>query len=170
MEEFRRFIPAIEQLKVDLPELQSLDPREVIGAKLRAAQEHKKDGLLLVEDTSLELECYKGLPGTLVKWFEQQLGLQTMAEQAAILDATAALARTIIGMVDENNKIYFFEGIVQGDIVPPRGDQDFGWAPAFQPAGMDRTFGEMTREEKDRHGMRGMAIRQLQEQLDAMSA
>lgn len=45
-----------------------------------------------------------------------------------------------------------FEGRVTGQIVfPPRGGKGFGYDPIFLPDGYDRTFGEMTGEEK--HGL-----------------
>ena len=45
-----------------------------------------------------------------------------------------------------------FEGRVDGVAVwPPRGFVGFGYDPLFQPDGFDRTFGEMTAEEK--HGL-----------------
>ena len=45
-----------------------------------------------------------------------------------------------------------FEGRVDGVAVwPPRGDKGFGYDPLFLPEGFDRTFGEMTAEEK--HGL-----------------
>ncbi len=45
-----------------------------------------------------------------------------------------------------------FEGRVDGDLIfPPRGARGFGYDPCFQPDGHDRTFGEMTAEEK--HGL-----------------
>lgn len=45
-----------------------------------------------------------------------------------------------------------FEGRVDGVAVwPPRGDKGFGYDPLFQPDGFDRTFGEMTADEK--HGL-----------------
>lgn len=45
-----------------------------------------------------------------------------------------------------------FEGRVDGFIVwPPRGDAGFGYDPLFLPDGSDRTFGQMTAEEK--HGL-----------------
>jgi XTP/dITP diphosphohydrolase len=45
-----------------------------------------------------------------------------------------------------------FEGRVDGVIVwPPRGDKGFGYDPLFKPDGFDRTFGEMSAEEK--HGL-----------------
>jgi XTP/dITP diphosphohydrolase len=45
-----------------------------------------------------------------------------------------------------------FEGRVDGTAVwPPRGDKGFGYDPMFLPDGFDRTFGEMSAEEK--HGL-----------------
>lgn len=45
-----------------------------------------------------------------------------------------------------------FQADVEGTIVsPPRGDQGFGYDPIFLPDGHDRTFGEMSAEEK--HGL-----------------
>jgi XTP/dITP diphosphohydrolase len=45
-----------------------------------------------------------------------------------------------------------FEATVDGTIVwPPRGTAGFGYDPLFKPDGHDRTFGEMSAEEK--HGL-----------------
>jgi len=45
-----------------------------------------------------------------------------------------------------------FEGRVDGVAAwPPRGDQGFGYDPLFLPDGFDRTFGQMSAEEK--HGL-----------------
>jgi XTP/dITP diphosphohydrolase len=45
-----------------------------------------------------------------------------------------------------------FEGRVHGALVwPPRGDKGFGYDPMFLPDGHERTFGEMSAEEK--HGV-----------------
>lgn len=45
-----------------------------------------------------------------------------------------------------------FEGRVDGVIVwPPKGDAGFGYDPLFMPDGHERTFGEMTADEK--HGL-----------------
>ncbi len=52
-----------------------------------------------------------------------------------------------------------FEGRVDGVLVwPPRGAKGFGYDPMFQPDGYERTFGEMTSEEK--HGLppRGLGL------------
>ena len=45
-----------------------------------------------------------------------------------------------------------FEGRVDGTLVwPPRGDKGFGYDPMFLPDGHERTFGEMSSNEK--HGL-----------------
>jgi XTP/dITP diphosphohydrolase len=45
-----------------------------------------------------------------------------------------------------------FEGRVFGTVVwPPRGEKGVGYDPMFQPDGFDRTFGELSSEEK--HGI-----------------
>jgi XTP/dITP diphosphohydrolase len=45
-----------------------------------------------------------------------------------------------------------FEGRVDGVVAwPPRGDKGFGYDPLFLPDGFDRTFGEMSADEK--HGL-----------------
>jgi XTP/dITP diphosphohydrolase len=45
-----------------------------------------------------------------------------------------------------------FEGLVDGVVVwPPRGTIGFGYDPLFKPDGFDRTFGEMSAD--DKHGL-----------------
>ena len=43
----------------------------------------------------------------------------------------------------------------------PRGTNGFGWDAIFQPLGSERTFAEMTPEEKDHFSMRRLALEQL---------
>jgi non-canonical purine NTP pyrophosphatase (RdgB/HAM1 family) len=77
-----------------------------------------------------------------------------------------AEAKTIIGYINSERNIYFFEGSVSGTIVAPRGE-GFGWDPIFQPRGYSRTFGELTFEEKNAISMRRMAIEKLKEHLES---
>jgi XTP/dITP diphosphohydrolase len=51
-----------------------------------------------------------------------------------------------------DDRLEAFEGRVDGCLVfPPRGTSGFGYDPIFVPDGHDRSFGEMTAEEK--HGL-----------------
>ncbi|MDQ4137063.1 MAG: non-canonical purine NTP pyrophosphatase [Pseudomonadota bacterium] len=55
----------------------------------------------------------------------------------------------VIAWPDSHEEL--FEGRVFGQVVwPPRGDRGFGYDPMFQPEGYDRTFGELSAQEK--HG------------------
>jgi len=162
-EEVKSFLKDVELLDMDLPEIQSLDPEEIIKAKLREASKHK-EGEFIVEDTSLSLESLNGLPGPLIKWFLKQLGREGLAKLT--LNSTAE-AKTVIGYAKNKNDIYFFEGSVKGTIVLPKKESNFGWDPIFQPEGFSKTFAEMTREEKTKISMRGQALRKLKEFLDS---
>jgi XTP/dITP diphosphohydrolase len=52
-----------------------------------------------------------------------------------------------------------FEGRVDGVVVwPPRGDKGFGYDPLFKPDGFDRTFGEMSAEEKHNLPPKGQGL------------
>ncbi|KAL2242552.1 UNVERIFIED_CONTAM: Inosine triphosphate pyrophosphatase, partial [Sesamum indicum] len=53
-----------------------------------------------------------------------------------------------------------FLGKTQGMIVPPRGPNDFGWDPIFQPDGYDKTYAEMAKEEKNKISHRYRALAQ----------
>jgi len=160
--EAKAIFPDLERLDIDLPEIQSNDPCEIIEAKLKEACKHH-NGEFIVEDTSLFVECMNGLPGPLVKWFLQAVGAEgiyTMAKHKGKCDAEA---RAVIGYAKEGT-IQYFTGSIRGELVPPRG-KSFGWDPIFQPKGHTKTFGEMSTEEKNKISHRKLALQQLKEAL-----
>lgn len=152
---------SLELKDFDLPEVQDLDPIVVVRAKLENAKA-LKIGACIVEDSSVTLECLGNrLPGPFIKWFEDALGNKGIAELVNAYGNQRATVSTIVGYLTEENDMHFFEGCVQGTIVPARGDLDFGYGPIFQPDGSEKTFGEMTREEKQRISSRAIAFRKL---------
>lgn len=155
----------IGHLDIDLPEIQEIDAHEIIKAKLLEAYRHT-DGELIVEDTSLYLDCMNGLPGPFIKWFLQELGTAGLAELAERLGNNKATAKTIIGYARNRNDMLFFEGTAEGSIVKPKADSSFGWDPIFLPDGSDRTFAEMEKAEKNAISMRRKALDKLKEFLD----
>lgn len=162
--EVKAILGDVEQLDIDLPEIQELDPENIVEAKLLEALKHKK-GEFIVEDTSLHMECLKGLPGPLIKWFIQAMGIEGIAEMAARMGDNTAKARTIIGYAKNKDKIHYFEGTVQGQIVFPKAESPFEWDPIFQPEGYDVSFAEMSRENKNKISMRRKALNGLKEFL-----
>lgn len=163
-EEIRVFLPEVKQLDIDLPEIQELDPHVIIRTKLEEAMKHT-EGEFIVEDTSLYIDGMNGLPGPLIKWFLKAVGLEGVAKLAGLFGGTAK-AVTLVGLA-QAGEIYFFEGSCTGRIVPPRGEGGFGWDQVFLPDGSDKTFGEMSREEKEKLSMRIRALRKLSEFLKA---
>lgn len=152
----------IEQLNIDLPEIQDLDAFKIMQAKLQEALKHHP-GELIVEDTSLYLDALNGLPGPLIKWFLPTLGLDGLANLASKLNNTKATAKTIIGYAQDAEHIHFFEGELNGNIVPPRGQINFGWNAIFQPNGSEMTFAEMPVEQKNQLSMRKLAVEKFKE-------
>lgn len=160
--EVKALLPTVEGVSIDLPEIQSLDPRAVITAKLTAACSKGFDRVL-VEDTSLEVAGLGGLPGTLIKWFIEALGVPGVARTVLALGDARATARTLFGYSCPEG-VFFGEAALPGTIVSPRGT-GFGWDPIFQPTGSEHTFGEMPPAEKQRWSMRRMALEHLLQQL-----
>ena len=140
-------LDGVKQLDLDLPEIQSLDPKEIIEAKLKAALEHVPGGVM-VEDTSLYLDGLHGLPGPLIRWFLKALGRDGLAKLVLSSGNDRATAKTVIGYATHKGEIHFFEGAISGRIVMPLGETSFGWDPIFQPDGHDITFAEMALRRK----------------------
>ncbi len=160
--EVKALLPTVEGVSIDLPEIQSLDPRAVISAKLTAACA-QGFSRVLVEDTSLEVAGLGGLPGTLIRWFIEALGVPGLARTILALGDVGATARTLFGYASPEGR-FFGEASLPGVIVTPRGT-GFGWDPIFQPAGCQQTFGEMQPTEKQRWSMRRSALEHLLQQL-----
>ena len=160
--EVQRIIPQVQGMDVDLPEIQELDARKVIEAKLNAAS---AEGALMVEDTSLYLDALNGLPGPFITWFLKSLGAEGVYQLADNADNYRAEAKTIIGYQDESGAIEFFEGSMPGMLMPPRGETGFGWDVIFQPDGHTQTFAEMGVEEKNTLSMRVKAAEKLKERI-----
>ncbi len=164
VEEFKKSLtPEIDfkQLELDLTEVQSLDPKEVVTHKLNEARRQHK-GELMVEDSSLCLDALNGFPGPLIKWFFKSVGKEGILNITKKFDSNKATARTMIGYFDGKN-ILFFEGVTEGTIVPLRVDNDFGFDPIFVPNGQDKAYSEMTKEEKNLVSHRGKALKKFKE-------
>ncbi len=162
LEEVRAILPDVLRLDIDLPEIQDIDPKEIVKAKLMDAFKHRSGGFI-IEDTSLYLNCLNGLPGPLIKWFLKAIGNEGLFRIADSFGNFSAEAKTIIGYAEDPQNIQFFEGSVKGKIVMPKGESNFGWDPIFQPEDYDKTFAEMEKVEKNKISMRRIALEKLKD-------
>lgn len=154
----------VKHHKLDLDELQSLDPRVVAEHKARQAYGILKEPVL-IEDTALRFTAMGRLPGTLVKFFLEEIGNEGLCKLADALEHRKAVATVTYAYCD-GDKVYFFDGEVRGTVAPePRGERGMGWDPSFIPDGATHTFAEMTDDEKKRYSARAVAIAKLKEFL-----
>ncbi|MEO5351512.1 MAG: hypothetical protein H7836_17985, partial [Magnetococcus sp. YQC-3] len=113
LEEVQKLLPSVKQLDIDLPEIQGLDPKEILKEKLLVAQRHSNDAFI-VEDTSFTIEGMNGLPGPLCKWFLKSIGNEGVVKLTSLF-GNKAYATSMIGYSNENKEIMFFEGIIKGE-------------------------------------------------------
>lgn len=166
MREIGEIIPGLEQCDVDLPEMQSLNPQEVLATKVEAAMRKGIPAPFMVEDTSLHLDCLNGFPGPFIKWLLAAVKAQGVYEIARLHGSLNATGRAIIGYVSPDGRTRFFEGTVRGMLAPAVRETG-NWDPIFVPEGSDRTFLEMGHTAKQRVSHRASAVRKLKTFLDS---
>lgn len=165
----------VEHQKVDLAELQSIDPREVAEHKVKEAYKVVKRPVL-VEDVHFSFEALGGrLPGTLVKWFLEEVGTEGLIKMLEGFDDRRATAGITYALFD-GRVVHFFEATVAGVVLDaPRVNDNEGWHGSkswnsiFIPDGSDKTYAEMTDDELKPFSHRGKAIQKLQAFLDTQS-
>ena len=59
---------------------------------------------------------------------------------------------------EKDSEVTLFCGETPGKIVEPRGPNDFGWDPCFQPKGFTQTYAEMPKETKNTISHRYRAV------------
>jgi XTP/dITP diphosphohydrolase len=133
------------------------------NAKIKAAAAASASRLpALADDSGLALEALDGAPGIhSARWAGEKKdfaqAMQMVEEKLKAKGATAPEQRrgafvSVLCLAWPDGEATTFEGRVDGTIIwPPRGNKGFGYDPIFLPDGFDRTFGEMSSEEK--HGL-----------------
>lgn len=162
-------------IKLDIEEVQSLDPYHVIKAKARAAWEANGYNPVFVEDTFIEIYALNKRPGTFTKYFieDPEIRRKICTEWVTGGDRRI-VARVFYGMYD-GTETHVYEGLTGGTLPDePRGTNGFGWDDMFipdgQPQGKKRTFAEMNGDEKDTYSPRRKALESLQKDPPRMGS
>jgi XTP/dITP diphosphohydrolase len=117
------------------------------------------------EDTGLFVEALGGKPGIYSARYggggdegnRKKLLLELKAK-----DRREAYFKTVIALVISENWIEFFEGTVRGKITEEEvGDGGFGYDPIFLPEGYNKTFAQMSEEEKNHISHRKIALEKV---------
>ncbi|MEE3253742.1 MAG: RdgB/HAM1 family non-canonical purine NTP pyrophosphatase [Nitrospinota bacterium] len=151
----------LEQVEVKgLFEMQTQDLDELVRHKCQQAYEALKSPVL-VEDSGLQFNAWKGLPGALVKWFETTVGYEGMLKMLQTFDDRSATAVCCLAMHDGTG-IQVVRGEVAGTIASEiRGHKGFGWDVFFIPEGSMKTYAEMDSKEKNAISHRKIALEKL---------
>lgn len=118
------------------------------------------------DDTGLEVEALSGAPGVISaryagKQKNSEDNMNKLLLNLASKENRRARFRTIICLKTEM-KTLFFEGICEGKIIEiKKGKMGFGYDPIFVPKGYDKTFAELSSEEKNKISHRGLAFQKL---------
>lgn len=125
------------------------------------------------DDSGLEIDALDGAPGVFSARFAGE-GCSfddNINKTLRLLDGKTnrnARFRTVICLCNEN-EVHFFEGAIEGTITSERhGEKGFGYDPIFKPKGHEKTFAEMTSEEKNEISHRALAVQKLVEYLTSI--
>jgi inosine triphosphate pyrophosphatase len=155
----------VKHHKLDLDELQSLDSHVIAEHKARQAYDILKQPVL-IEDASLTFTAMGRLPGTFVKWFIEELGIEGLAKLAAGLPSQEAVGRVVYALYD-GTTLQIFDGEMRGHVVGERrGKGGFGFDSIFVNDGFDITRAEMAQADYVATSYRTDAMKKLRAYLN----
>jgi XTP/dITP diphosphohydrolase len=125
----------------------------------------------LADDSGLEVDALNGAPGVHSARYAGGSGsgndvrnYEKLLSELKEVPGEKRTARFVccIALAFPDGTVKTFFGYAAGRIGPePKGKTGFGYDPVFFPKGFDKTFAEMTAEEKDSLSHRGKAIERL---------
>ena len=170
-DEARRILAPLplQRASIDLTEIQG-NASEIIRHKAEQAKELLQLPVI-VDDVSLHCPAIGGLPGPYIKEFLLRLTDRGLFELIHKYENHEVSVVCHIAFAAPGKETIVTEGTVHGKIVSPRGSLRHGpisWNPIVQPAGLLKTFGEMTMDEHTQHSMRACALKKLKPLLEGI--
>lgn len=147
------------------------------------------------DDTGLEVDALGGAPGVRSARYAEDEGfdhdseanMRKLLRQLGENNNRKARFRTVIALIlledgkvrnvteadnkqPTNEREYFFEGIVEGNIsYEKHGTEGFGYDPIFVPDGYDKSFAELGMDIKNSISHRARAVAKLAKHLTAIN-
>lgn len=144
------------------------------NARIKALAAMEATGLpVLADDSGITIDALGGAPGVYTAdWAETPNGRDfdiamtrawTELEALNAPEPRRAQFRATLLLMWPDGHEEIFEGVAPGHLIwPTRGAHGHGYDPMFVPDGQDRTFAEMTAEEKNQISHRADAFRKLE--------
>jgi len=122
----------------------------------------------LADDTGLEVDALNGAPGVFSAryagenaGYDENVNKLLQELKAVPPNLRTARFRTVMALAI-GRQVFTVEGLCEGIITRNRrGDKGFGYDPVFFVPELNKTFAEMTLEEKNRTSHRGRALEKL---------
>jgi len=127
----------------------------------------RTEEIVLADDSGLEVDALEGAPGI----YSARYGSPTLSDPARCRAILKALTDTsdadrgaqfvcVLAIAKGGKTLATFRGEVRGTILREmRGDGGFGYDPIFFYPPLNRAFGEISRDEKEKVSHRGQALR-----------
>lgn len=163
-------IAVVSAAELGLPEPAETAADFAGNARIKALAAARGSGLpALADDSGFCLAALGGAPGVhSARWAEGQSGRDFAAAMARVHAESGdnpdrrAWFVCALCLAWPDGETATFVGRVDGHAVwPPRGEYGFGYDPMFVPLGAERTFGEMSPDEKHAVSHRARAFNQL---------
>ena len=157
----------------DIGEIEETGTTLLENSLLKARTVHDRTGLpAIADDTGLEIDALDGAPGVysarfagLNPTYEDNVNKLLSVMENVPDDMRSARFRTVISFVDEIQELWT-EGFIDGKITEaPRGNMGFGYDPVFYVPRLEKTFAELSTDEKNKISHRGIALQKLRKIL-----
>ena len=143
------------------------------NARIKAqAVAHLTGHWALADDSGLSVDALDGAPGVHSARYaptDQERIAKLLKALSDSANRSAHFCAALCIATPDGEVLIEVEGRCEGLICKtPRGRDGFGYDPVFEVSGTDRTFAEMTANEKKQHGHRGRAFALLQPKLEKL--
>lgn len=132
--------------------------------KANAIKAHTEE-VILSDDSGLCVHAMNDFPGThSSRFMEDQpycMKWKYINDKLKDSEDKSAHFECVICILNLEDNPLFFKGKTEGLIVEPRGNDGFGYDPIFYVSDKNKTFAEMTQEEKNAISHRGKALETL---------
>jgi XTP/dITP diphosphohydrolase len=158
-----RYKIAVGMLKVKTMEIQSENLEEI--AKTSAVHAFQQCHLpVIVEDAGLFVDALNGFPGPYASYVYKTIGNEGLLKLMENYANRRACFQSVVAYLSEElDAPVCFKGEVLGEITDEtrKGCSGFGFDPIFKPLGCEKTFAEMSIDEKNKYSHRAKALRKF---------
>jgi XTP/dITP diphosphohydrolase len=160
-EKLRPFGFSVMQKDLGYPEVQADCLEEVAQQGIEYVRA-KFNQAFMLEDAGLFIDALQGFPGVYSKYVFFTIGLPGILRLLQGVENRKAVFRSVYAYSEPGKKPVIVVGECNGTIsTEQRGKHGFGYDPLFIPKGAEKTFGEMTIEEKNQYSHRAKALEKL---------